>query len=501
MVDEQGSIKGMDDNDPVLTLAAEECSPTVFEQVHRFGKHEERIIRNLIGHGPVLIRGGRGSGKSALLMEASNRIRNRYSHIAFAVYVSLRYLPLFRYQGEQYERNFCDWLGRAIKKSLKEQDVSLEFSLPGSVSSLQTSLDELARRLRKRVVLLFDDAAHIGRTAPLSEFFDIFRILSTDTISCKAAIYPGVTQFGELFDVYNDATVIDVIRDERGDDFEAFFVEVIRARYPSLAKPDRFSGSITVNFFAKFLGRSVLGNIRALVIACAWFDEKGKIGYPDITAGLLHMSSNHYWPLFEEVFPKLGKYEPMVDTSKTISEKIFKALGEGTGASFIVHKDIAAEYSKPLEILEYIGFIARRDASRAMKSGGRGVVYMANLCTVLEVKPGSRVTEDLLKNWLNPAREMLEIHVNGDLFNGIHLPEMSDQKTLSIFGKPVDVLAKSNAYPYGLTQAMISMLRENGFNLVGDLAEATDEQLDEIYWVGRKTVKRIRNVLDQAIWM
>ena len=54
-------------------LAAEDCPPEIFNKLHKFSKYEERIINSLIAHGPVLIRGGRGSGKSALLIRDRRR--------------------------------------------------------------------------------------------------------------------------------------------------------------------------------------------------------------------------------------------------------------------------------------------------------------------------------------------------------------------------------------------------------------------------------------------
>jgi len=50
-----------------LVLAAEEFPEDQFEKFHTFSDYEERIIRSLIAHGPVLLRGSRGRGKSALL--------------------------------------------------------------------------------------------------------------------------------------------------------------------------------------------------------------------------------------------------------------------------------------------------------------------------------------------------------------------------------------------------------------------------------------------------
>jgi hypothetical protein len=80
-----------------LILAAEECPPEKFNQYHSFSSYDDVIIRKLSAHGPVLLRGGRGSGKSALLLEAFKRMK----HLAnvFPVYISLRYLPLLQSDG------------------------------------------------------------------------------------------------------------------------------------------------------------------------------------------------------------------------------------------------------------------------------------------------------------------------------------------------------------------------------------------------------------------
>ena len=71
-----------------LVLAAEECSPELFYVLHKFSAFEERIVRTLIAHGPVLLRGGRGSGKSTLMREAANRLNGKES-TAFGIYLSL----------------------------------------------------------------------------------------------------------------------------------------------------------------------------------------------------------------------------------------------------------------------------------------------------------------------------------------------------------------------------------------------------------------------------
>ncbi|MGC8400530.1 DNA-directed RNA polymerase subunit alpha C-terminal domain-containing protein [Enterobacter mori] len=72
---------------------------------------------------------------------------------------------------------------------------------------------------------------------------------------------------------------------------------------------------------------------------------------------------------------------------------------------------------------------------------------------------------------------------------------------MAIFSEDISALSKSNAYPYGLSSQKIQLLKDASYNVVGDLVEATDDQLQQIRGIGAATVFKIRNVLGQAIWM
>jgi hypothetical protein len=66
-------------DDSSLLLAAEECPREDFERYHTFTRYERSIINRLTAHGPVLLRGGRGSGKSALLIESYLHMKRSYA--------------------------------------------------------------------------------------------------------------------------------------------------------------------------------------------------------------------------------------------------------------------------------------------------------------------------------------------------------------------------------------------------------------------------------------
>jgi hypothetical protein len=375
----------IDEQDSALILAAEECEPEKFQALHRFTAHDDLIIRKLIAHGPVLIRGGRGSGKSALMIEAHRRMKDAPG--IFPVYVSLRYLPLLQSDGNEYIGHFCDLLSVEIQKELIARASEAEFPRTSDQLAIQLNLTRLSQTLNQRLVLLFDDAAHIGREKPLEVFFDLFRTLSSNLASCKASIYPGVTKFGTRFDVFNDSTVLDVGRSDVSND-ATFFPEVVRARYPRLAERERFSDRLSPDQFANLLGRAVVGNLRGFILACNRFDLASKVGIPEINRCLLDMATDYYWPLMDEVAPKLGVYEPLVEPARETFEALISFLKErqqqhrGIAPDrVLIHRQFISNYAKLFEILEYLGFLARREASRAMKSGGRGPVFTLNLST------------------------------------------------------------------------------------------------------------------------
>lgn len=505
MNDQHNNLHNAED-DSGLILAAEECPPEKFTEYHSFSSHDDVIIRKLSAHGPVLLRGGRGSGKSALLIEASRRMKLLTN--VFPVYVSLRYLPLLQSDGQEYIGHFCVLLSQAIQQEINNRGLTYDFSVASDQLTLQLGLTNFSQTLDMRVVLLFDDAAHIGREKPLEVFFDLFRTLSSNLTSCKASIYPGVTKFGIRFDVFNDSTVIDISRSDVSA-FPNFFPDVVRARYPNLAAKATFSDRLSPHQFANLLGRAVVGNLRGFILACNRFEGKERVGIPELTQCFLDMASDYFWPLMDEVAPKLGVYESLINPAREVIEAIVEHLSKPVKDKnrtvaqdrVIIHRQIVGQYIKIFEILEYLGFISRREASRALKSGGRGPIFAVNLCNLLDSVPARRLTTEMIEEWISGSSEPAELHSLGATFQAIKLPTLPEEHGLAILEKPINVLSKSTAYPYGLTPHIVTRLLGAGILTVGQLANSSDQELDKIDLIGTAKIQVIRDVLYQAIWM
>lgn len=496
-----------DDVDANLVLAAEEFPPETFERHHAFSTYDENIIKKLSAHGPVLLRGGRGSGKSALLIASYKRMAANAK--VFPVYISLRYLPLLQSDGEEYVGHFCEILSDKIQNELIDQKIDASFDRSSTVGEVQKGLSRLSSEIGRRIVLLFDDAAHIGREKPLEVFFDLFRTLSSNTTSCKATIYPGVTKFGIRFDVFNDSTVIDISRLD-GDQIEKHFLEVLSRRFPRLSERGKYSDRLTPEMFSSILARSLVGNMRAFIVACEKFSEMSetsKISIPDLGTCMLNMASDYFWPLMEEVAPKLGQYEPFVETATKLFERTVEACSRVTTARqtatdrVLIHRGLVSKFAKPFEILEYLGFLAKRDASRGLKSGGRGPVFSINLCSLLESLPGKRLTIEIIDDWRFARSDITEIHINSDIFNNIDLPQITPSDDLAVLSADIEKIGKSRIYPYGLTAAKLNAFRESGLDTVGSLMRADDDTILSIEGIGPGTLKKARELCYQAIWM
>jgi hypothetical protein len=493
----------LDINEVGLNLAAEEFSAQEFQNYHLFSETDELVIRRLIVHGPVLLRGPRGSGKSAFMLEAHRRIGENKLAV-FSAYVSLRHFPLLSATADKYLSILIPYVADKICSQLKLQHIAVPSSMvmSSTLAELKSALAELASDMQRRIVLMFDDAAHIGREISLAGFFDFFRTVSSSTVSCKASIYPGVTKFGSRFDLYNDATVIDVQRDERASDFAEFFTKVINLRHPELMK--KVSGTELAKDLPQLLGRAVLGNVRAFGAICTKLDADEYITNHTVGDNLRWLASGYLFPALEELQTKLGAYAPMLEVAEKIVPIFFEKCGIKKTNSMIVHREHAQRLAKVFEILEYSGFIAKREASRTLKTAsGRGPRYALALGPLFEQIHGITLSKDLIHTLLRPTipiDELVEFAPVSAL-SEFDSPAINDDHPLDILLLPVSKLQKSDALPYGLTQLMINALSSSGYNTIQDVVKLSHEQLCEIPQIWESKAKRIRNAVEQAIWM
>lgn len=94
-------------------------------------------------------------------------------------------------------------------QTLSEDEDAIAQSL--SVPTVQGMIADYSLRFgRRRTILLLDDAALTLTREYLFEFFDVIRAIRSSTISPKASVYPGTTEYGPNFHVSQEAERVSV---------------------------------------------------------------------------------------------------------------------------------------------------------------------------------------------------------------------------------------------------------------------------------------------------
>jgi hypothetical protein len=87
-----------------------------------------------------------------------------------------------------------------------------------------------------RIVFLFDEAAHVFSYSQQEKFFTFFKTLRDPKIACKAAVYPGITNYGKYFERGQDAKEIHVEWRPLDKDDVDFIKKILKKRIQSFDK-------------------------------------------------------------------------------------------------------------------------------------------------------------------------------------------------------------------------------------------------------------------------
>ncbi len=106
-----------------------------------------------------------------------------------------------------------------------------EVSIQRTIEIIESLTEKLKR---KRAIVLMDDAALTLTPEYMIEFFDVFRSLKTSSISPKASVYPGTTQYGPRFHVGQDAEEVSAWLNVEDDSYNAFMNKLLEKRFSQL---------------------------------------------------------------------------------------------------------------------------------------------------------------------------------------------------------------------------------------------------------------------------
>jgi energy-coupling factor transporter ATP-binding protein EcfA2 len=408
----------------VFVEQAEYLEDASFAQWHAQHPDESKILRKLTQGGAKLISGPRGCGKTTLLLKAFHTMLKN-SDAAFPVYVnykrSLSIEPIYKsgtdgtywfnqwiilkiYVGiyETLDRLGCHTqlsisLGEA-KKAASQLEMSNASSVnlhSLSVPMLEQDIDRISEKVnRSRCILLLDDAAHAFSTDQQQDFFDFFRQIKSQSISPKAAVYPGVTNYSSSFHVGHDAEQIDVwIKPDR-DGYLEFMRQFIRSRFPDEVA-SAFLNSETIDFlsYASFgIPRALLNMLQELSI-----EKDGQLDRISLSRNdVLRAVKQHYAStkkLFTTIASKLPVYRTFINTGEVIlanSIELIKSYNKGKPADrqsvsiAIASDELSHELSKVFALFQYAGLCIPKDELVSRGEKGRFQLYVMHYAGLID---------------------------------------------------------------------------------------------------------------------
>jgi len=349
-----------------------------------------------------------------------------------------------------------------------------------------------------RIYFFFDEAAHVFRPEQQRQFFSLFKDLRSPYVTCNAAIYPGVTYFGESFEPIHDCLYKRLERNVKDGGYIAYFKEIAlkqctdEMRQQIEKQGDLFS---TLAF-------SCGGNPRMLLKT---LQDLHKFNSTSANQVLKEFYRAQIWAEHTELGEKYKGHKALIDWGRDFLEKEVipslvtynsarseKGINESS-IYFWIHKDSPETVNEALRLLTYTGIIRKIDSSMRAARSELGAKY--------EVKYGC-----MLALYNNPHPDSVQfyssISTNRFIQFGRNHPIYSSIANLSHtiendaeFRRAVDSMLKQPISALRLlTNWQRIRLEEAGIKTIEDLYNKTEEDLiAEIYSVGPARARIMKN--------
>lgn len=226
-------------------LRTESIRPDEILNLSVLSDSDKEILEALKANEPCLLEGSRGTGKSFLMKISELEVENKGSE-NLPVFVTFNKSSLIT-TGDDLQ--FYHWMlaktlkalstklrkkgfqvsslaANLLSNDINSDNSSIEQDLKDIVKLFEDSyknrlevntrnlpdIEDIKEAIHsicedndiKRVFFYFDEAAHVFRPEQQRQFFSLFKDLRSPYITCNAAIYPGVTHFGQSFELVHD---------------------------------------------------------------------------------------------------------------------------------------------------------------------------------------------------------------------------------------------------------------------------------------------------------
>jgi len=502
--------------------------------------HDQSILSALASPEPCLLEGSRGTGKSFLMRVAELEIEKSDKSF-LPVFVSFNISSLLqtddplqfyhwmlakalkalvnklRKKGhivsghsanllsndESSDQEKIDQdLGKIVKEfedSYRRGKDKVDIHLLPDIEDVKEAIENICEENGlERVYFFFDEAAHVFRPEQQRQFFNLFKDLRSPYITCNAAIYPGVTYFGESFEPTHDCIYKRIERGIRDSDYLIYFKEIVYKQADDSLKTSIENNLELFNTLAFSCG----GNPRILLRT---IQEVEKFNSKSVNETIKNFYRYQIWTEHTELGEKYKGHRSLIDWGRDFLERYVIPSIEQYNESrkernisessiyFWVHKDCPETVKESLRLLSYTSVLRKIDSAiRATRS---------ELGSRYEVKYGCILA--LTRNPVNDSKKFYDslISKNFPEFGKNHsaYKDIKDIGAITedenafhaalenMLKKPIDVLQL-------LTHWQKDKLRQVGINTIEELHQNTEENLiEKIYNVGPVRARLIKN--------
>jgi hypothetical protein len=392
----------------------------------------------------------------------------------------------------------------AFEESWKQPTATVDLRGLPSIDAFKDAIEDLCSELKlRRIVFLIDEAAHIFLPEQQRQFFTLFRDLRSPYLSCKAAVYPGVTSFGETFQPIHDATMLSLDRDVLGSNYVATMREIVEKQAESglITEIARHGENFAI------LAYAASGNPRVLLKTIA---KAPRVAAQQVNEVIREYYRSDIWAEHSTLPEKYAGHRTLIDWGRQFIESDVlpdlqkkntqylsnQQLPQST-CFFWIHRDVPQPVKEALRLLAYTGIVREHASGMKATRGEIGTRYAVNLGCLfaLEATPTTSALR-IAKN-LTPKR-MSEFGVNHASYQSLlsAVPTFEEAGVEEVLQrqliKAIDVL--------DITEWQRGKLRELGLTTVGDVLHASETKLQEIAYVGEVRSRRMRNAALAAVY-
>ena len=520
-------------------IRTENIKPTQILEYFVETTEDRRIVDRLKSETPVILIGSRGVGKSFLLRVAEAELKNDFdTKRILPVYVSFTQGSVLQLESETQFYHWmlarlCSSIIRSLKKvgvvipnatlgtgSVKEGEdylakltsefesswksvaTDIDISQLPSIDDFKNSLEDICEEAKiESINIYIDEAAHILRPAQQRQFFSLYRDINSPYVNCNAAVYPGVTSFGNYFQPIHDAVFLNLERDPKASGY----IEIMRNIVEKQSDSTQMANIAKNGENFSILAYAANGNPRLLLKTLG---RAPSISSREVNAVVREFYKNDIWEEHSLLADKYSGFRGFIDWGRNFIEDIvLKEIKEKndsylesdkkTSCFFWIHRDAPQSVKKALSLLCYTGIISLHSEAMKASRSEVGSRYSVNLGCLLSLESTPAATGRVLVKNITIKR-MTEYGANHASFGSLNsdFEDFDDD----VINKALQEQLEKSVEFLDLPRWLIDSLIGLSLVKIKDVLDATEATIQRAYYVGEVRSRYIKNEATSAVF-